>query len=107
MKYGLKKDLPFAKVGAEVKIVSSYAGSPLHNYYSLSIKGDLIEEWYRIEIPKERFTDWVEEVKPREWWLVITNLGFETGFSSEELAIEYANQHCNNSGIIKVREVIE
>ena len=67
MKYKLKKDLPFAKAGAEiVHIEMSITQS---RGYDLTSKG------VRLWINKEQDLDdmmnegWIERVKPREFWI--------------------------------------
>ena len=113
MKYKLKRDLPFAKAGAEVKIISVYSNEFPHSFYTLSIKGDLIKAWYRIEIPKDRFTEWIEEVKPREWYEIqgtIESDFWGYRFHSYKEAAEYMDKKSYNLkyySIIKVREVLE
>ena len=98
MKYKLKRDLPFAKAGAEVKIISVYSNEFPHSFYTLSIKGDLIKDWYRIEIPKDRFTEWIEEAKPRDWYAVVQG---DSIYGCE------SDNYPSNTSKIKVREVLE
>ena len=66
MKYRLKKDLPFAKAGAEVRLVQGLAGDN-NICYAIDV--------YPFWCPKKNFNEWIEEVKPREGWLAEDNDG--------------------------------
>jgi len=103
MKYKLKRDLPFAKAGKEVK-VNPTGCIPFINYSSGEFA--TTEEY----VDKLLSEGWIEEVKPREWWEIErTDVGFyyDDRFGSYEEAEGIRNSHYKNSRIIKVREVIE
>ena len=100
MKYILKKDLPFAKAGAEVvfndkslcfEVKSDRWSSDSGDYKFVghSNKSSLIKD------------GWIEEVKPREWIIEVTK---------EQQYIRPADAkgrlYSSGSEIIKVREVI-
>lgn len=93
MKY-LKKHLPFANAGSEVKLINN-------NTYN--IKGDS-GEWFSCEIPDERFSYWIEEVKPREWYVVKCKKP-RVLWTKEERDLQLKKLH--NVEFIKVREVEE
>ena len=96
MKYRLKKDLPFAKAGAEVKLVN---------------EGKAIEyNGYQCDIYDLR-EGWIEQIKPREWyeldWSELWNRADEK-FSTKEYAEKYVDAlKLKNCKIIKVREVLD
>ena len=58
MKYKLKKDLPFAKAGAEVILDKGV-------FYFV----DGERTWYLGQKIENNLDDWIEEVRPREWWI--------------------------------------
>ena len=96
MKYLLKKDLPFAKAGA---IVSVEKGAPItfidkrNVEYACNYLGEkkLIED------------GWIEEAKPREWW-VLEKQNSISIYEDKEMAEHLRNPQSNL--IIKVREVL-
>ena len=98
MKYKLKRDLPFAKAGTEVKLVNE--------------KKAIEYNGYQCDIYDLR-DGWIEEVKPREWYEVETRKPDGTWNSHSHL--RYYNEQsardatcrCEvNARFIKVREVI-
>lgn len=94
MKYRLKKDLPFAKVG---KIVDVNYVADLWTVRPLDAKKD-----YPVcDIPENAKEEWIEEVKPREWDVLVFNNKISSYgillFSSTDGSVEQ----------IKVREVLE
>lgn len=99
-KYILKKDLPFAKAGNEVKIndynikVVSNAGAPFlyHEYLAKYFDG-LISQ------------GWIEEVKPREFTLCFQGKRF-CGISENGQELWHNDLNMDNCIAIKVREVI-
>ena len=87
MKYKLKKDLPFAEAGVEVKLVNE--------------KRAIEYNGYQCDIYDLR-NGWIEEVKPREWYIVNHTLSHRT--------VEDSVSHiCKEKGcqVTKVREVIK
>ena len=102
MKYKLKKDLPFAKAGEGVYL------KPEDLLYKRIALFERTTFPYCI-IVNDKIDFWIEEVKPREWWVVIgSHIGIMTGFETEKLAVAYQHEICEPKDltIIKVREVI-
>lgn len=93
MRYRLKKDLPFAKAGEVIDLVND-GKSIQYRGFQCDIKG---------------FEGtWIEEVKPREFILVLDCSGnyvahFPTTYTVHEVVNRFATSH----QIIKVREVIK
>lgn len=59
MRYRLKKELPFAKAGDEIHIGECIYTDDMEAW-AIGERGDL----------KKLIEDgWIEEVKPREWWV--------------------------------------
>lgn len=108
MKYKLLKDLPFAKAGEEV-----LSNEPP----AKRIKDDTIKTFIRVatnniygltefDIPTDTFYDWIEEVKPREFYVEIRkNDGVATDVYEGEMP-DSLNM-IDRYNYIKVREVIE
>jgi len=99
MKYKLGKGLPFAKAGAEVYMAVGY------NY--ICVKDHNGYEWYlgfQKELEKFIEDGWIEEVKPREFWIskMITRDKIYGVFNTEF----EANKAEPLSEIIKVMEVL-
>ena len=66
MKYKLKKDLPFAKAGAEVEI----GGQPLKLVWVMRVTKRKPDDLIYIGTKNELIEGgWIEEVKPREFWI--------------------------------------
>ena len=109
MKYRLKKDLPFAKAGQELEeeLPIEYNQSVL--WYREDMGNNSRQTLCRrFEIPQYIEEGWIEEVKPREWWIAVgTHIGIMTGFESESLAVGYKHQHYKPEDItiVKVREI--
>jgi len=106
MKYRLKKDLPFAKAG---EIVDVNDEADLWTVRPLDAKKD-----YPVcDIPENAKEEWIEEVKPREWYEVEIYepiLGWRTvlgRFDTAQEAKIFACSDQRNARFIKVREVIE
>jgi len=96
MKYRLKKDLPFAKAGEIV------------NYKDLG--GDAINielNGLCCYIPNIVKGFWIEEVKPREWW-VTEHRDHSAGIVRRISASKEEEPECivTNCEQIKVREVL-
>jgi hypothetical protein len=128
MKYRLKKDLPFAKAGSPVTGNSGEALSPEMQAYiekqyfttnfMLAVPEQFLvnKKYYYIGSCEELLQEgWIEEVKPREWYIVRhADKGIVAGFHSRELAIHYIDNHYIDEAfktqfyeVIKVQEVIE
>lgn len=95
MKYRLKKDLPFAKAG---EIVDVNDDTDIWTVRPLNAKIDCP----LCDIPEDARDEWIEEVKPREWWISKTVL---TDFANEDEEKIYAFE--TRKDLIKIREVIE
>ncbi len=101
IKYRLKKDLPFAKAGAEVTIgVASSIGLYQYDNGKVNVAENQIEHLVN--------EGWIEEIKPREFELHFDETGTITYIVENNLII------CNNGQsnldsvkLIKVREVLE
>lgn len=85
-KYILKKDLPFAKAGTEVKLVNE--------------KKAIEYNGYQCDIYDLR-DGWIEEIKPREFLVFLNKEGFPIDIFLPDLAPERALDE-----VIKVREVL-
>ena len=77
-KHLLKKDLPFAKAGAEIKIVQNLLSD---KFISIYLPGKGNPQCY---IPFSEKDDWIEEIKPREFFIVIS-----PGRRNEAFAYKY------------------
>ena len=94
MKYRLKKDLPFAKAGTEVAL--NY-DSNIWTVRPLTTKIDCP----LCDIPEDVRNEWIEEVKPREWEVILWN----NEISSKDIIMSPSAHDALK--YIKVREVIE
>ena len=107
-KYRLKKDLPFAKAGAEVRF-----DNKTFNFeaYSEEFNG----QWFPFAPSMQ--TDlisrgWIEEVKPREFWVLKNHRGLSAHYDKKMAEDCNWEDRTDKSGlvtfseIIKVREVI-
>ena len=106
MKYVLKKDLPFAKAGAEIEIGFDNNYDELIN--SKKDKKPAIYLKGQVGLQNLLNDGWVEEIKPKEWYLIKDeHMGVVTGFEKEGLAVAHKNLHHREEHlqIIKVREV--
>ena len=103
MKYILKKDLPFAKAGSEVTKEKLYVpNDPRECYLVDTYWGQRYVIGFVHDILTESF---IEEVKPREWWVRILD---ENHIEITKNEIELAGWSFDRlSKIIKVREVIQ
>ena len=85
MKYKLKKDLPFAKAGAEVTIKFSEAFTQAFDEKrTLWLKNENV-------LRELLLMDWIEEVKPREFYiserlLKVYSMVYEKDLFSEDVA---------------------
>jgi hypothetical protein len=93
MKYQLKKDLPFAKAGSPIKVYPE-GSTPMILFDHIN-EVDVSEEF----IPKLLDEGWIEEVKPREFWVVPF-----TGISG--LYYQIVNNPKGFSNAFKVQEVL-
>ena len=112
MKYILKKDLPFAKAGIISqdfdgdKIIFGNIGT---EFESDNKKFMLSEDYwfYKLHIPQLISEGWIEEVKPREFYLYDDQLaGEKIWYNTIEEAKEDLARWAHKK-VIKVREVIE
>lgn len=114
MKYILKKDLPWMKAGTvfwfngdtmktEGKTLLAECYETTRNFFF--VEDDAFSE--------ANFEDneWVEKVKPREWYEIVfgTQLNQRIRFDTLREAMEHNHKHFefNNHKIVKVREVEE
>ena len=97
--YKLKRDLPFAKAGADIDEIASYRGL---DKPSLIVIGR-----YKCDIPEgENIFDWVEKIGPREWYIGVCDK-YESLHDDYESAKGWGQTiKSQNQEIIKVREVI-
>lgn len=96
MKYRLKKDLPFAKTGQEVR----------ESLNGIQIKrNDKSSEFWITLGDKEKLIDegWIEEVKPREFWVAPFN---ETQESINGKRYKQVINPTDFYGAFKVQEVL-
>jgi len=99
MKYLLKKDLPFAKVGDVICLESEN-----YEYKRIFLPrnlGKIIKNPFCI-IHNDEIDEWLGEVKPREWNLI---LDFSGNFVDLYPADRFSDQPSSHQ-IIKVREVL-
>jgi len=88
-KYILKKDLPFAKAGEEVKIIN---------------EGKAIEaKGCQCDIPDLFLNDWIEETKPREFRIAVYEDGREELIPSNR----YFPENMGMKKIIRTLEIID
>ena len=118
MKYRLKKDLPFAKVGATV-ILQEYSTCNKGKHWVVNIDEDKRTPYYQAQhIGEESWdmTEWIEEVKPREWDVIVFNdeissLGFGKIINSltggGSYGVVWGSSTSDKPKHGKVREVIE
>ena len=99
MKYRLKKDLPFAKAGTMIDDILHCRGISTLSYIEI---GNCRCE---LDANKINIFDWIEEIKPREWWVNLYNIGEGGIFKTKEAANTVASS--GRTEIIKVREVLE
>jgi hypothetical protein len=112
-RYILKKDLPFADAGKEVKAdgsgiyIKTTVGKRQLDVLPTDPSG--FGNNFANEIERLISQGWIEEVKPREWYLGIANNG-EGAFAHriiDGVEHEYGTHMAGLKEIIKVREVIE
>ena len=99
MKYRLKRDLPFAKAGTVIDYVYHRRGTSTLSYIKI---GDCRCE---LDADKINIFDWIEEIKPREFWVNLYDIGEGGIFKTKEAANTVASS--GRTEIIKVREVID
>lgn len=96
MKYKLKKDLPFAKAGAEVR-KDDYLDSDSQTCFACGV--------YRFWVHKDVMGEWLEEVKPREFWIAdYYNYQGKVFYSKESAEL---SSNSNLKEVIKVREELQ
>ena len=102
MKYKLKKDLPFAKAGEEL-ITDSICVYTMGDVFNAGAKRQT--KLYLGDILELTESGWIEEVKPREWYVGLTSQGFTCGIADNRDYFEHLERLPNK--LIVVREVIE
>lgn len=98
-KYRLAKDLPFAKVGSSIERLNA-------NWYVYDEYGC---RWLIGDASLD-MDGWIEEIKPREFYLIVDAYnGIVTAFNNEKMAEANRNQRFNSHvcKIIKVREALD
>ncbi len=101
MKYILKKDLPFAKAGTAVGVSKNAGGVPmcLWEHTTPDISKDFIEQL---------ITDgWIEEVKPREFWVLKSSKSGLAVCSTEERADDLADEFVEENQNVEIIKVTE
>ena len=96
--YRLKKDLPFANKGDSVTLTSKPTGNK-HFFTECIVAGERANTHFIIF--DDKIDEWFEEVKPREWNLLVNK---KTSVASFEMRFPYDR---NDYEQIRVREVIE
>ena len=105
MKYKLKKDLPFGKAGMDVQFSLEVEQHPKLYLCSQDVT-DFNSYWITFEGDRDDLkgliTDgWIEEVKPREWYISETVVR-DYGRERKESFFKH-----DRSDLVKVREVTE
>ena len=101
MKYKLKKDLPFAIAGTEVQLMPSKLMYPCITYeQNPSYEG--VKIWI-MDISNLIADGWIEEAKPREWYVLECE---NPGLLWESEAIKAQLKKNPNLKSIKVREIL-
>ena len=114
MKYRLKKDLPFAKAGAEVivnlalGVCVEYDGF-IADSDGLNLKNT--RKYYIGDLYELLNEGWIEEVKPREFEITFADGGYitrvrELNADNEIINPQFYSDNRKNT-TIKVREVLE
>ena len=102
-KYRLKKDLPFAKAGVEIEIGCNNNYDELIN--SRKDKKPAIYLKGQVSLQNLLNDGWVEEIKPREWYIGVCDT-YESLHDDYESAKKWGQTiKSQNQEIIKVREV--
>lgn len=98
-KYRLTKDLPFAKAGTSIEFERKEGYFPAMlmksttpNNIWITFEGSLVS-WNKLHTE-----GWIEEAKPREFWIRADHITTEG---------EIENRYWDKSRFIRVREVIE
>lgn len=102
IKYKLKKDLPFAKAGTVIKDILHCRGTSTLSYIEI---GDCKCE---LDANKINIFDWIEEIKPREFW-VTEHKNDQVGVVNRLSICKEKPDECpvTNCETIKVREIVE
>ena len=110
MKYRLKKDLPFADAGTEVWIDNTWTAWIDANVYAPNY-GVTEFETRKVMLGKSSTLvaeGWIEEVKPREWWLEVTpEQVYVRVINLDMLGNPREKLFSSGSELVKVREVID
>ena len=110
MKYKLKKDLPFAKAGMNVRFSLEVEQHPKFYLCSQDVT-DFNSYWITFEGDRDDLKGlidegWLEEIKPREWILEIDiALNGEVSHAVRPANAKGRMLH-KDSELVKVREVI-
>ena len=101
MEYQTARDLPFAEAGTKIELSLSEGCIPM-SLYNIKDCEVVISKEFIGQLISE---GWIEEFKPREWWVRILD---ENHIEITKNEIELAGWSFDRlSKIIKVREVIE
>ena len=105
-KYILKKDLPFAKAGIEIPIENLSLLIPFNDIHLCGAKRHFsyMVIAHEDDIPTLIKDGWIEEVKPREFYINKTKNGLLHAYYKENSALEGAS--LDDSETIKVVECI-
>jgi len=101
MEYKLKCDLPLAKAGTPI----NFFGNGSSDKINIEVAEDGTLKIWITDIT--RINEWVEEVKPREWWEMDCESPSPKFRSKSEVELFIKNNHYLTFKPIKVREVIE
>lgn len=110
MKYRLKKDLPFAKAGTEIWVDNLWDGWIDAKVYAPTLMTNEYR-WEKIMLGKISALEaegWIEEVKPREFWVELKQDSYGN-WKVNDVSENKDWLHEENTlyKSIKVREVIE
>ena len=112
-KYRLKKDLPFAKAGAEVFLDKDVTGNPIDNRISVEAEKNFggykyFHIGYSADLQKLINEGWIEEVKPREYDIHINKKDIGVWDCANNNWLWRPTKEPTNEPleIIKVREVL-
>lgn len=104
-KYILKKDLPFAKIGTEIILLSNHLDSHMGDYTKCAL--DSGHGYIEFPVPDKDFELWIEKTKPRLFWLNIHKSGDRYLCDSPFEARHTVWGEPGDNEIIKLCEVIE
>lgn len=106
-KYKLAKDLPFAKAGMKLE--------KRHNdelgVYFWYVYNDNSDEWWQIGCDLTIDHSWIEEVKPREWHVVVNKFNNVIGYGNvdkrvtEQYRLQNHSDRLDDFEIVHVQEI--